>query len=77
MGGRKEGRETSMCERNIYWLPLACPRWETWLAIQACALTGTQAGELLVCGTVPNPLSHTGQDVCSLFSNPNQWWKGT
>ena len=25
-GGRKRGRETSMCERNINWLPLADPQ---------------------------------------------------
>ena len=25
-GGRKKGRETSKCERNIDWLPLAHPQ---------------------------------------------------
>ena len=28
---------------------------------QACALTGNQTGDLLLCGAMPNPLSHTGQ----------------
>ena len=27
---RKRGRETSMCERNINWLPLSCPQPGTW-----------------------------------------------
>ena len=62
MGGRKKGRETSMCERYINRLPLACPQLRTWLATQACALTGNQTSDLLVCGMMPNPLSHTGQD---------------
>ena len=38
-GGMK-GRETSMCERNNDWLPLACPQPGTWHSTQACALTG-------------------------------------
>ena len=28
-GRRKTGRETSVCERNITWLPLTCPQLET------------------------------------------------
>ena len=26
MGGRKKGRETLTCERNIDWMPLVCPK---------------------------------------------------
>ena len=32
-------------------------------APQANALTGNQTGDLLLCGTTPNPLSHSGQAV--------------
>ena len=39
-GGRKRGRETSMCERKINWLPLAHPQLGTWPTTQACVLTG-------------------------------------
>ena len=31
------GRETSMCERDIDWLPLTHPLLGTWPATQACA----------------------------------------
>ena len=37
---RKRGRETSMCERDIDRLPLACPQQENWPATLACTLTG-------------------------------------
>ena len=58
---RGEGREKER-ERNInVWLPLAHPQLGTWLATQACALTGNQAGNPLVFRTTPNPLSHTSQ----------------
>ena len=39
-GGRKRGRETSMCKRNIDQLLLAHPHLGTWLTTQACTLTG-------------------------------------
>ena len=29
-GGRKRGKETQMCERNVDWLPLAHPQLGTW-----------------------------------------------
>ena len=58
-GGRKRGRETDR-------LPLMYPQPGTWPATQAYALTGNRTGNLLVCGTTPNPLSHTSQ-VCSFF----------
>ena len=60
-GGRKRIRETSMCGRNINWLPLACPQLGTQPTIQTCALTGNQTGNLLVHRRVLNPLRYTSQ----------------
>ena len=53
--------ETWMCERNINQLPLACSQPKTWTAHWACGPTGNQTNDLLVCGTMPKPLSHTNQ----------------
>ena len=44
--GRKRGRETSTCERNINLLPLAHPYLGTWLANQASALTRNWTSDL-------------------------------
>ena len=60
-GKEKRGRETFVCKKYIDQLPLACPQLGTWSATQACALTGSWTGNLLVCRTMPNPLSHTSQ----------------
>ena len=60
-GGRKGGRETSMRDRNIDQLPLACPQLGTWPTTQACALTGNRNGDLSVHRLALNPLSHTSQ----------------
>ena len=38
-GGKKRGRELSICKRNIDRLPLAMPQSGTWPATQTCALT--------------------------------------
>ena len=35
----------------------------------ACALTDNPAGELLLCRTTPNPLSHTGQGCCGFLGS--------
>ena len=43
------------------WLPLVHPLLGTWPTTQACALTGNQTGEPLVCRLALNPLSHTSQ----------------
>ena len=65
---RGEGREeTWMFERKSRWLPLAHPKLGTWPATQACALTRNRTGDLSVCGTMPNPLSHTSQGSISYF----------
>ena len=57
----KGGRETWRCERyNDRW-PLTHPLLGTWPATRACALTGNQTSNLLVCRPPLNPLSHTSQ----------------
>ena len=50
-----------MCKRYIDRLPLPRPQLGTWPAAQACALTGNQTSDLLVCRVTSNPLSHTGE----------------
>ena len=50
-----------MCERNIYWLPLAHPLLGTWPATQAHALTGNRTGDPSVHRPMLNPLSYTSQ----------------
>ena len=57
----ERGREGER-ERNIsVWLPLVCPQLGLWAATQACALTGNQTSDPLVCRLALNPLSHTSQ----------------
>ena len=55
-GGRKRGRETSVCGCLLHTPPLG-----TWPAAQACALTGNQTSDPLLCRPALNPLSHTSQ----------------
>ena len=63
----REEREKER-ERNInVWLPLTRPLLGTWLATQACALTGNQTGDPLVHRPALNPLSHTGQGSSVVF----------
>ena len=73
--GREGGRETSMCQRNIHWLPLAPPQLGTWPATQACALNSNRTGDLLVYNMTPIPLSHTSQLyflICSTLKLLNE-----
>ena len=66
---RGEGREKE--ERNIsVWLPLTHLLLGTWLATQACALTGNQTGDPLVPKQVLNPLSHAAQGYFSISLLP-------
>ena len=59
--GKGRAKET---ERNInVWLPLERPPLGTWPTTQACALTGNQTSDPLVCRAVLNPLSHTSQSI--------------
>ena len=56
-----EGREKER-ERNInVWLSLTCLPVQTWPATKACALTGNQTSNLLVCRLALNLLSHISQ----------------
>ena len=57
---RQEGREKER-ERNISQLPLTRPQLGTWLATQACALSGNRTNEPLVRRLALNPLSHRSQ----------------
>ena len=59
--GRRRGRETSMCERNINQLPLTHPQLGTWPTTQTCALTRNRTSDLSVGRPALNPLSHTSQ----------------
>ena len=67
-GRRKKGRQMSVCKRYVDWLPLLCPQLGTWLATQACALTGNQTGDLLVNRQVLSPLSHISQGRMCLYN---------
>ena len=54
-------------ERNInVWSPLVRPPLGTRPSTQACALTGNQTCDPLVCRLACNPLSHTSQGIFSL-----------
>ena len=63
--GREKERERNidMCERHIDWMPLTHPQLGNWPAVQACALTRNQTGNLPVCRPVLNPLSHTSKGM--------------
>ena len=59
----ERGREGER-ERNIsVWLSPTCPLLGTWPATQACAPTGNQTGNPLVCRPTLNPLSYTSQGI--------------
>ena len=58
---RWEGKEKKR-ERNInVWLPLTHPQLGTWPSTLACALTGNQTSDAVVCRPALNLLSHTSQ----------------
>ena len=64
---RGQGRAKER-ERNInVWLPLMCPLLGIWPATQACALTGNQTSDHLVCWLALNPLSHTSKGFVHNF----------
>ena len=62
-GGRKRGRETSMCGC----LSRPPPLLGTWAITQACALTGNRTSNPLVRRLTLNPLSHTSQGWSCVF----------
>ena len=60
----KERKGRRKRERNInVWLLLACLPLGTWLATQACALTGNQTSNPLVRRPALNPLNYTSQGL--------------
>ena len=65
--GRKRGRETSMCERNIDQLPLICPHPRNWPKTQGYALSRNPTSDLLLCRVMPNPLSHVNLGDLFIF----------
>ena len=49
-------------------MPLTGFQQVTWPTTQACALIRDWTRDLSVCGTTPNPLSHTSQGIQRLIS---------
>ena len=64
---RGEGKEKERETNSNVWLPIVRPPLGTRLAAQACALTGNQTKDPLVCRLVLNPLSHTSQGYLFVF----------
>ena len=60
--GREKERETNVdvWEKHRSFASHTPPTG-TWPVTQACALTGNQTSDILVCRTMLNPLSHTSQ----------------
>ena len=70
---RGEGKEKER-ERNIsVWLPPMHSHPGTWPPTQACALTGNQTGDPLVCRLALNPLSYTSQGKRKFFETLCIW----
>ena len=66
--GRGGKRERSIGVQEKHLLAVSrMPPTGNWPKSQMCALTRNQTGDLLVCGMMPNPLSHTSQS-CIPFS---------
>ena len=59
--GKREGEKHGKRERYPSVASHRCPVQGLNLQPRACALTGDGKGDLLLCGTTPNPLSHTSQ----------------
>ena len=53
----ERGRDTLMCG-----CPSSTPQLGTWHPTQACALTGNQTSDPLVCRLALKPLGYTSQD---------------
>ena len=64
---REEGREK---EKHQCVVASHAPPLGTWPATQACALTGNQTSNLLVCRPVLSPLSLTSQGIPASFYPP-------
>ena len=67
---RERGREGERQGEKHQGVVASCaPPAGIWPATQACALTGNQTDDLLVCSLVLNPLNHTSQGYVSTFKN--------
>ena len=74
---RGEGREKER-ERNIDRLPLHPLQPGTWPTTQACALTGNQIGDPLLCGPAPNQTTPVRAIYnFYLLIIPQQSWKNS
>ena len=64
-GRRKKQREKNMCVREKRWSVAfrTTPQPGIWPATQACAPTGNQTSDLLLCMMMPNLLSHASQGL--------------
>ena len=60
----ERGRETSMCERSIDWLPLVCTPIRDQAPTQTCALTRNRTSNLWLCGW--HSTEHVGQRCCNV-----------
>ena len=49
------------------------PKLGTWPATQACALAGNRTRDILVCGPVLDPLSHTSHGILWLLDPVFIW----
>ena len=58
-------REASITDQ----LPHTHPQLGTWPATQACALTGNQMGDPLICRPALNPLNHTSQSLIYILKS--------
>ena len=56
-----EGKEKERARNINMWLPLVHSALRTWPTTPACARTGNQTCNPLVCRPVLNPLSYTSQ----------------
>ena len=65
--GRGEGKEKDR-ERNIDGLPLTCPPTGNLACNPGMCPDWESNHDLSVCGTTPNPLSHTSQGGTKYFS---------
>ena len=76
---RERGREGERGAEKHWWereTSISCPCVPTWDLVwvtQACALTGNQTRDLLLCGRIPNQLSHIKQ-VPHLFLYHSLTW---
>ena len=64
---RERERNNDVREKRRSVASCLCPDWGTEPATQAWALTGNRPGDTLLCGAMPNQLSHTGPGSIPFF----------